>query len=647
MSENITLAVLADAKARALIDEKKYRDLYEASIKDPIKFWEQQGKRIDWIKPYSEIKDTHYGKEHVSIKWYADGTLNACVNCIDRHLPSRAQQIALIWEGDEPNQQKAITYQTLYEEVCRFANVLKAQGVKKGERVTIYMPMILEAAYAMLACARIGAIHSVVFGGFSPDALAGRIKDCESRFLITADAGVRGAKKIPLKANVDTALAQTELVEKVIIIKHIGADIALQKGRDVWYHEAKEKVNADCPAAEMQAEDPLFILYTSGSTGKPKGVLHTTGGYMVYASLTHEYIFDYQQGDIYWCSADIGWVTGHSYIIYGPLANGATSLMFEGVPNYPDASRFWQVCDKHRVNIFYTAPTALRALMAQGDDMVAKTDRSSLRLLGTVGEPINPQAWLWYYHIVGGGRCPIVDTWWQTETGGIMISALPGATDLKPGAAAWPFFGVKPVLVDADGNILEGEARGNLCIGDSWPGQMRTVYGDHQRFIDTYFTQYDGLYFTGDGCRRDAEGYYWITGRVDDVLNISGHRLGTAEVESALVAHAQVAEAAVIGYPHEIKGQGMYCYVTLNAGLAGDEALQAELIQWVRKEIGAFATPDFIQFAAALPKTRSGKIMRRILRKIAENDFAEMGDISTLAEPDVVASLIENRQNKS
>ncbi|MDD9842177.1 MAG: acetate--CoA ligase, partial [Alphaproteobacteria bacterium] len=548
---------------------------------------------------------------------------------------------------DEPNQQKAITYQTLYEEVCLFANVLKAQGVKKGDRVTIYMPMILEAAYAMLACARIGAVHSVVFGGFSPEALAGRIKDCESKFLITADEGVRGAKKIPLKANVDAALAQVSPIEKVIIIKHIGAETPMQKGRDVWYHEEKAKVNADCPAVEMQAEDPLFILYTSGSTGKPKGVLHTTGGYMVYASMTHEYIFDYQQGDIYWCTADIGWVTGHSYIIYGPLANGATSLMFEGVPNYPDASRFWQICDKHKVNIFYTAPTALRALMAQGDDMVTKTSRSSLRLLGTVGEPINPQAWLWYYHIVGEERCPIVDTWWQTETGGIMISALPGATDLKPGAAAWPFFGIKPILVDADGNILEGEATGNLCIGDSWPGQMRTVYGDHQRFIDTYFTQYTGLYFTGDGCRRDAEGYYWITGRVDDVLNISGHRLGTAEVESALVAHAQVAEAAVIGYPHEIKGQGMYCYVTLNAGLAGDDALKADLIQWVRKEIGAFATPDIIQFAAALPKTRSGKIMRRILRKIAENDFAELGDISTLADPDVVASLIENRQNKS
>jgi acetyl-CoA synthetase len=554
--------------------------------------------------------------------------------------------VAIIWEGDEPSDDAKITYRQLYEEVCRFANVLKARHVKKGDRVTIYMPMIPEATYAMLACARIGAVHSVVFGGFSPDALAGRILDCESTCIITADEGVRGGKIIPLKANTDAALAQCPDVETVVVVQRTANSVAMQEGRDIWYHEAKAAVAADCPAEEMNAEDPLFILYTSGSTGKPKGVLHTTGGYMVYASMTHEYVFDYKDGDIYWCTADVGWVTGHSYIVYGPLANGATTLMFEGVPNYPDNSRFWQVCDKHQVNIFYTAPTALRALMREGTGPVKSTSRASLRLLGSVGEPINPEAWLWYHREVGDSRCPIVDTWWQTETGGILITPLPGATALKPGSATRPFFGVKPMLVDADGNELTGAASGNLCITDSWPGQMRTVYGDHKRFIETYFSQYPGNYFTGDGCRRDEDGYYWITGRVDDVLNISGHRLGTAEVESALVAHDDVAEAAVVGYPHDIKGQGIYCYVTLNAGLSGDDALKKTLVQWVRKEIGPIASPDLIQFAPGLPKTRSGKIMRRILRKIAEDDFSNLGDTSTLADPAVVEDLIENRQNR-
>jgi acetyl-CoA synthetase len=598
------------------------------------------------MTPYTKVKNTHYGKDDVSIKWYEDGTLNACVNCVDRHLPEKADQTAIIWEGDEPSDDAKITYRQLHEEVCKFANVLKSRGVKKGDRVTIYMPMIPEASYAMLACARIGAVHSVVFGGFSPDALAGRILDCESTCVITADEGVRGGKHIPLKANTDAALAQCPDVSTVIVVARTSSGVAMQDGRDVWYHEAKAAVDADCPAEEMNAEDPLFILYTSGSTGKPKGVLHTTGGYMVYASMTHEYVFDYKDGDIYWCTADVGWVTGHSYIVYGPLANGATTLMFEGVPNYPDNSRFWQVCDKHQVTIFYTAPTALRALMREGDGPVKATSRSSLRLLGSVGEPINPEAWLWYYNIVGEGKSPIVDTWWQTETGGILITPLPGATALKPGSATRPFFGVKPMLVDADGKELQGAASGNLCIADSWPGQMRSVYGDHKRFIDTYFVQYPGTYFTGDGCRRDEDGYYWITGRVDDVLNISGHRLGTAEVESALVAHAQVAEAAVVGYPHDIKGQGIYCYVTLNAGLDGDEDLKKELVQWVRKEIGPIASPDLIQFAPGLPKTRSGKIMRRILRKIAEDDFSNLGDTSTLADPAVVDDLIENRQNR-
>ncbi len=631
---------------KALVNDAQYQDMYARSLDDADGFWAEHGRRIDWIKPFSKVKNTHYGKDDVSIKWYEDGTLNACVNCVDRHVETRGEQVAIIWEGDEPDQDAKITYRQLHEEVCRFANVLKAQGVKKGDRVTIYMPMIAEATYAMLACARIGAVHSVVFGGFSPDALAGRILDCESTCVITADEGVRGGKKIPLKANTDAALAQCPDVTSVIVVERTGAGVAMQDGRDVWYHQEKEKADKNCPAEEMSAEDPLFILYTSGSTGKPKGVLHTTGGYMVYASMTHQYVFDYKDGDIYWCTADVGWVTGHSYIVYGPLANGATTLMFEGVPNYPDNSRFWQVCDKHQVNIFYTAPTALRALMREGDGPVKATKRDSLRLLGSVGEPINPEAWLWYYNVVGQGKSPIVDTWWQTETGGILITPLPGATALKPGSATRPFFGVKPMLVDADGKELTGAASGNLCLTDSWPGQMRTVYGDHKRFIETYFSQYPGYYFTGDGCRRDEDGYYWITGRVDDVLNISGHRLGTAEVESALVAHAQVAEAAVVGYPHDIKGQGIYCYVTLNAGLTGDDDLKAELVQWVRKEIGPIASPDLIQFAPGLPKTRSGKIMRRILRKIAEDDFSNLGDTSTLADPAVVDDLIDNRQNR-
>ena len=647
MSEDQIFEVPRAIADKALVNDAQYQNMYARSLEDADGFWAEHGRRIDWIKPYTKVKNTHYGKDDVSIKWYEDGTLNACVNCVDRHVETRGDQVAIIWEGDEPDQDAKITYRQLHEEVCKFANVLKAQGVKKGDRVTIYMPMIAEATYAMLACARIGAVHSVVFGGFSPDALAGRILDCDSTCVITADEGVRGGKKIPLKANTDAALAQCPDVTSVIVVERTGAYVAMQDGRDVWYHQEKEKADNDCPAEEMSAEDPLFILYTSGSTGKPKGVLHTTGGYMVYASMTHQYVFDYKDGDIYWCTADVGWVTGHSYIVYGPLANGATSLIFEGVPNYPDNSRFWQVCDKHQVNIFYTAPTALRALMREGDGPVKATKRDSLRLLGSVGEPINPEAWLWYYNVVGEGKSPIVDTWWQTETGGILITPLPGATALKPGSATRPFFGVKPMLVDADGKELTGAASGNLCITDSWPGQMRTVYGDHKRFIETYFSQYPGFYFTGDGCRRDEDGYYWITGRVDDVLNISGHRLGTAEVESALVAHGQVAEAAVVGYPHDIKGQGIYCYVTLNAGLAGDEDLKAELVNWVRKEIGPIASPDLIQFAPGLPKTRSGKIMRRILRKIAEDDFSDLGDTSTLADPTVVDDLIDNRQNRA
>ena len=650
LSDDMIFPVSEKTRANALVDNDAYLEIYAESLRDPETFWGAHGQRIDWIKPYSKVKNTHYGKDDVSIKWYEDGTLNACYNCVDRHLAEHGDTIAIIWEGDEPDQSAHISYRQLHQEVCKFANVLKAQGVKKGDRVTIYMPMIVEAAYAMLATARIGAIHSVVFGGFSPDALAGRIKDCQSQFIVTADEGVRGGRAIPLKANVDEALAQCADVKSVIVVARTKADGAatpMQAGRDIWYHEAKAQVDAECPIVEMAAEDPLFILYTSGSTGKPKGVLHTTGGYMVYAAMTHEYVFDYKRGEIYWCTADVGWVTGHSYIIYGPLANGATSLMFEGVPNYPDNARFWQICDKHKVNIFYTAPTALRALMREGDAPVKSTSRKSLRLLGSVGEPINPEAWLWYYNVVGDKKCPIVDTWWQTETGGILIAPLPGATALKPGSATRPFFGIKPILLDGDGQELDGSATGNLCIADSWPGQMRSVYGDHKRFIETYFVQYPGYYFTGDGCKRDGDGYFWITGRVDDVLNVSGHRLGTAEVESALVAHAQVAEAAVVGYPHDIKGQGIYCYVTLNAGLTGDEALRGALAQWVRKEIGPIATPDLIQFAPNLPKTRSGKIMRRILRKIAENEFANLGDVSTLAEPNVVDDLIANRLNRA
>ena len=639
--------VTNDVASQALIDNETYQAMYAESIADPESFWNKHGKRIDWIKPYTKIKSTKYSKEDVSIKWYEDGTLNACWNCVDRHLEEYGDQIAIIWEGDEPDQSANITYKQLHEEVCLFANTLKANGVRKGDRVTIYMPMIPEAAYAMLACARIGAVHSVVFGGFSPEALAGRILDCESTCVITADEGVRGGKKIPLKANTDEALAQCPDVSAVVVVKRTGGDITMTAGRDVWYHEEKTKASSDCPAEEMSAEDPLFILYTSGSTGKPKGVLHTTGGYMVYASMTHEYVFDYKPGEVYWCSADVGWVTGHTYIVYGPLSNRATTVMFEGVPNYPDSSRFWQACDKHQVNIFYTAPTALRALMREGDAPVKSASRKSIRLLGSVGEPINPEAWLWYYNVVGDGRCPIVDTWWQTETGGALITPLPGATALKPGSATRPFFGIKPVLMDTDGKVLEGATSGNLCLEDSWPGQMRTVYGDHQRFIDTYFVQYPGTYFTGDGCRRDEDGYYWITGRVDDVLNVSGHRLGTAEIESALVAHPDVAEAAVVGYPHDIKGQGIYCYITLNAGLTGDDDLKKTLVQWIRKEIGPVAAPDLLQFAPGLPKTRSGKIMRRILRKIAEDDFSNLGDTSTLADPGVVEDLIDNRQNKS
>ena len=646
MTDDVIIPVSKNTAQSALINAAQYEALYSESISDPDAFWRTHGQRIDWMRPFTKVKNTQYGKDHVSIKWYEDGSLNACVNCVDRHLETRGDQTAIIWEGDEPDQDAHITYRQLHEAVCRLANALKARGVKKGDRVTIYMPMIPEACYAMLACARIGAVHSVVFGGFSPDALAGRILDCDSTCVITADEGVRGGKAIPLKANTDAALAQCPDVHSVLVVKRTGGAVTMQPDRDVWYHELTAQMDANCAAEEMNAEDPLFILYTSGSTGKPKGVLHTTGGYMVYASMTHQYVFDYHDGEVYWCTADVGWVTGHSYIVYGPLANGATTLMFEGVPNYPDSGRFWQVCDKHQVNIFYTAPTALRALMREGEQPVKASRRSSLRLLGSVGEPINPEAWLWYHRVVGEERCPIVDTWWQTETGGILITPLPGATPLKPGSATRPFFGITPVLVDTEGKLLDGATSGNLCIADSWPGQMRTVYGDHQRFIDTYFIQYPGYYFTGDGCRRDEDGYYWITGRVDDVLNVSGHRLGTAEVESALVAHPKVAEAAVVGYPHDIKGQGIYCYVTLNAGEADSGDLREELVKWVRKEIGPIATPDLLQFAPGLPKTRSGKIMRRILRKIAEDDFSNLGDTSTLADPAVVTDLIDNRQNR-
>ncbi|GLK80257.1 acetate--CoA ligase [Methylopila turkensis] len=645
MSEKLH-TVPAEWAKRAHVDAAKYDADYARSIEDPEGFWGEVGKRVDWITPFTKVKNVSFAPGNVSIKWYEDGALNVAANCVDRHLEARGDQVAILWEGDDPKDSKAITYRELHEQVGRLANALKSRGVKKGDRVTIYLPMIPEAAYAMLACARIGAVHSIVFGGFSPDSLAGRIEGCESKVVITADEGLRGGRKVPLKANTDAAIAKVGGVDTVFVVARTGADVAWTEGRDVRYEDAVAEASPDCEPEAMNAEDPLFILYTSGSTGKPKGVLHTTGGYLVYASFTHQLIFDYHDGDIYWCTADVGWVTGHSYIVYGPLANGATTLMFEGVPNYPSSSRFWEVVDKHKVNIFYTAPTAIRALMGGGEEAVKKTSRESLRLLGSVGEPINPEAWDWYYRVVGDSRCPIVDTWWQTETGGILITPLPGATDLKPGSATKPFFGIRPELVDAEGKVIEGAAEGNLVIADSWPGQMRTVYGDHKRFEETYFSTYPNKYFTGDGCRRDADGYYWITGRVDDVINVSGHRMGTAEVESSLVAHEKVSEAAVVGYPHDIKGQGIYAYVTLMSGVEGDDALRKELIGWVRKDIGPIAAPDLIQFAPGLPKTRSGKIMRRILRKIAEDEFGALGDTSTLADPGVVDDLIDHRQNK-
>ena len=645
MSDSV-YPVPAEVAANALIDDAKYKAMYEQSVKDPEGFWGEHAKRIDWSKPFTKVKNTSYDPHNVSIKWFEDGELNVSYNCVDRHAAATPDKVAIIWEGDNPAEDKKITYGELKDEVSKFANVLKAHGVKKGDRVTIYLPMIPEAAYAMLACARVGAIHSIVFGGFSPDSLAGRIEDCDSSVVICADEGLRGGRKVPLKANVDAAVANLPGVKSVLVVRRTGGDVAMAAGRDYYYDEEAAKVSADCPPEPMNAEDPLFILYTSGSTGKPKGVQHCTGGYLVYASMTHQYVFDYHPGEIYWCTADVGWVTGHSYIVYGPLANGATSLMFEGIPTYPTAARFWDVVDKHQVNIFYTAPTAIRSLMGAGEELVKKTSRKSLRILGSVGEPINPEAWIWYYNVVGEKRCPIVDTWWQTETGGILITPLPGATPLKPGSATRPFFGVQPAVVDAEGKILEGATEGNLVITDSWPGQMRTVYGDHERFVQTYFSTYKGMYFTGDGCRRDADGYYWITGRVDDVINVSGHRMGTAEVESALVAHPKVAEAAVVGYPHDLKGQGIYAYVTLMTGEEPTEALRKELVAWVRKEIGPIASPDLIQFSPGLPKTRSGKIMRRILRKIAEDSFDSLGDTSTLADPTVVDDLIENRQNR-
>jgi acetyl-CoA synthetase len=627
---------------RAYMTAAQYRAAYAESVRDPDGYWRKEAARLDWVTPFTKVKNVNWDPDNLSIKWFEDGALNVSANCIDRHLAKRADQTAIIWEGDNPADSKHITYSQLHQEVCKFANVLKARGVRKCDRVTIYMPMIPEAAYAMLACARLGAVHSVVFGGFSPDSLAGRITDCDSKIVITSDEGVRGGKAIALKANTDEAVAKAPGVTSVIVVRHTGGKVEMKAGRDHWYHEEADKVGTDCPAEAMNAEDPLFILYTSGSTGKPKGVMHTSGGYLLWAAYTHHYVFDYHEGEIFWCTADVGWVTGHSYILYGPLANGATTLMFEGVPNYPSPSRFWEVIDKHKVNTFYTAPTAIRALMRDGDAPVKKTSRASLRLLGSVGEPINPEAWLWYHRVVGDSRCPIVDTWWQTETGGHLITPLPGATDLKPGSACLPLPGIVPQIVDADGKVLEGAATGNLCIAESWPGQMRSVYGDHQRFADTYFKTYRGKYFTGDGCRRDEDGYYWITGRVDDVINVSGHRMGTAEVESALVGHHDVAEAAVVGYPHDIKGQGIYAYVTLKAAIAPSDALNDALKKFVGHEIGPIARPDIIQFAPGLPKTRSGKIMRRILRKIAEGDTSTLGDISTLADPSVVDDLIKN-----
>lgn len=641
---------VSDAFAKSShLTESEYFEMYQRSLTEPEQFWREQANRIDWIKPFTKVSDYSFSKKDLHINWYSDGSLNVCFNCVDRHLVDKADQPAIIWEGDNPDNSITVSYRELHREVCKFANVLKKLGVEKGDRVTLYMPMILEASYAMLACARIGAIHSVVFGGFSADALAGRIIDCKSKLVITADFSHRGGKDIPLKKNVDDAAGKPgvkDYLESVLVIKNAEQSLDWVEETDHWYHQLAAEVSEDCPVEEMNAEDPLFILYTSGSTGQPKGVLHTCGGYIVYASLTHQYVFDYHPGDIYWCTADVGWITGHSYIVYGPLANGATTLMFEGVPNYPDCSRFWQICDKHQVNICYTAPTAIRSLMREGDELVKSTSRQSLKLLGSVGEPINPEAWQWYYEVVGEQKCPIVDTWWQTETGGILISPLPGATPLKPGSATRPFFGIEPALVDGDGVELDGATSGNLVIKRSWPGQMRSVYGDHERFANTYFSAFEGMYFTGDGARRDEDGYYWITGRVDDVLSVSGHRMGTAEIESALVAHPDVAEAAVVGYPHDIKGEGIYTFVTLNAGIDGSENLEKDLSMWVRKEIGPIATPDFVQFTPGLPKTRSGKIMRRILRKIAENDFSNLGDTSTLAEPKVVDELINNRKNR-
>jgi len=645
--------VSADWARRAHVDEAAYRSMYDESMRDPDGFWRRHGSRIDWFTPFTQVRNASFGgpgsgSGEVSIRWFEDGVTNVAHNCIDRHLATRGDQVAIIWEGDDPSEHRHITYRELHQEVCRMANVLRNRGVERGDRVTIYMPMIPEAAYAMLACARLGAVHSVVFGGFSPDSLASRIEDAASRMVITADKGLRGGRKVALKANVDAAIERlgAGIVDHVVVVRRTGGAVAMEPGRDVYFHEAAAQVTDECPAEPMNAEDPLFLLYTSGSTGKPKGVVHTTGGYLVWASFTHQYVFDYHEGDVYWCTADVGWVTGHTYILYGPLANGATTLMFEGIPTYPSISRFWEVVDKHGVNIFYTAPTAIRSLMGAGEEPVKRTSRKTLRLLGSVGEPINPEAWSWYHRVVGDGRCPIVDTWWQTETGGILISPLPGATKLKPGSATLPLPGVRPEVVDAEGKVLEGPCEGNLVIAESWPGQMRTVYGDHERFVQTYFSTYPGKYFTGDGCRRDADGYYWITGRVDDVINVSGHRMGTAEVESALVAHPKVSEAAVVGYPHDIKGQGIYAYVTLMSGEEPNEALRKELVAWVRREIGPIASPDLIQFAPGLPKTRSGKIMRRILRKIAEDEFGSLGDTSTLADPSVVDDLVANRQNR-